>query len=735
MSRFLSPAIAGIVLLLFCVPTPSTAQDPGAIAGRVVTAAGEPAPGAAVSLVDLRRRTHAGADARFELAGVPPGSYLVQAVSRRHGSGQARIEVAPGATVEVEIRLELSSQVDEIVVTAGGEARSRLDLAQPVSVLGGEELGLRLAPTLGETLAQEPGVSSTYFGPGASRPVIRGLGGDRVRVLQEGIGTNDASSTSADHAVSVDAGVAERIEVLRGPATLLYGSSAIGGVVNVIDGAIPEYATDDALSGSLELRGGTAADERSGSLGLDGGHGRWAWHVSGLRRVTGDLAVPGGTVANSDVETASASAGASHFFGDRGFLGIAVSGFDSEYGLPGGHGEEDEHDDEDVRIDLEQRRLDLKGRVSAPFGAFDALKVRFGAGDYRHVELEGGEIGTSFFNDEWEGRLELVQRQRGSWRGSLGLQARHRDFVAIGEEAFVPASKTRSWAVFAFEEWELGRLTFQLGGRFESQELDPEGALPDRGFDGVSASAGLVWKVDDGHSVAVSLARSTKLPNAEELYSDGPHVATRTFEIGDPGLDQETSLGLDVSLRRQSGRFTGELTFFVTRFDDFIFQTFTGGEEDGLPVVRYVQDDAVLAGAELESRFELWHGGSSHLDLQLFGDYVEAELRATGEPLPRMPPLRYGAGLHYHGDRLHGMLEVRRTDGQDRLAAHETATAGFTFVNASVSYRTFRGSKIYDLLLRGRNLTDEEGRNHVSFLKDEVPLPGRDVSLAVRLWF
>jgi iron complex outermembrane receptor protein len=235
--------------------------------------------------------------------------------------------------------------------------------------------------------------------------------------------------------------------------------------------------------------------------------------------------------------------------------------------------------------------------------------------------------------------------------------------------------------------------------------------------------------------VGVSLARSTKLPNAEELYSDGPHVATQTFEIGDPTLDEETSLGLDVSLRRQSGRFTGELTLFANRFDDFIFQSLTGEEEDGLPVVRYAQADAELVGAELESRFELWHGGSGHLDLQLFGDYVEAELRATGEPLPRIPALRYGAGLHFHNDRLHGLLEARRTDAQDRLAANETPTDGFTFVNASVSYRFFDGSLIYDLLLRGRNLTDEEGRNHVSFLKDEVPLPGRDVSLALRLWF
>ncbi len=770
------PVVIGFLILLF-ICTASSGET-GGLSGVVFAENGDPAADAQVDMVDLHRRVQVTSDATFKFEDVPPGKYLVQALSRRYGSGVAEVEVTAGQTAEIEIRLDLASQVDEIVVTVAGDAKSRHELTQAVNVLSGEELSLRLQPSLGETLAQEPGVTSTYFGPGSSRPVIRGLGGDRVRMLEDGLGTGDASATSADHAVSVDAGTAERIEVVRGPSTLLYGSSAIGGVVNVIDGKIPDYQLDE-VSGSIELRGGSVSNERGGSVALNGGSGRWAWHVSGGRRDADDLNIPGfaeaegeeheedgheeegeheeeevrGTLPNSDLETASAALGATYFFGrDKGFLGVSVSGFDTQYGLPGGHGheegeeheeegeeheeEDEEHEEEgeDVRIDLERRRIDLRGEITQ-VGAFEALKFRWGMADYEHVELEGEEIGTIFNSDAWEGRFELVQKPRGNRTGSFGLQIRDRDFEAIGEEAFVPPTKTRGWALFAFQEWEIESLTWQIGGRFEQTDVEAEGSLPDRDFDGFSASAGLLWDIDDTYSLGVSLARSTKLPNAEELYSDGPHLATSTFELGNPDLEEETSLGLDLALRWRGERASGELTFFVNRFDDFIYQRFTGAEEDELPVVLYAQDDAEFAGVELETRFEIWESGTAHLDVHLFGDFVEAELSDSGEPLPRIPAMRYGAGLHYHNDRFHGMVEARRTDEQDRLAVNETSTAGFTFVNASVSYRFYRAGLAYDLLLRGTNLTDEEGRNHVSFLKDQVPLPGRDVSLALRLWF
>ncbi len=748
-----------LAILLLTLSALPLFADGAAIRGRVLSAAGNPAADASVRLVDLHRHQRVDGEARFHFEALEPGVYLVEALSRRYGSGLAQVQLAAGQEVEIDIRLDLASQVDEIVVSAGPEQRSRLELAQPISVLSGEELSLRAQPTLGETLAHEPGVNSTYFGPGASRPVIRGLGGDRVRMLVNGIGTNDASSTSADHAVSVDAGSAERIEVIRGPATLLYGASAIGGVVNVIDGKIPEYRPYRPLSGTVELRGGSVSDERGGSLAVDGGGGNWGWHADFARRETDDLEIPAGALLdedgeelrsldNSDLETESGSLGLSYFFGDRGHVGIALSGFDTQYGLPVPHHEEgeDEDDHEDgeedeeeeiVRIDLEQRRVDLRGEMTGDLGPFGALKWRFGLGDYEHTELEGEEVGTIFRNDEWETRLELVERTSGTRSGSLGLQWRERDFEAIGDEAFVPPSQTSSWALFGFQEWELDALTFQLGARFENQDVETVGVSErgSRSFDALSASAGLVWRFSEGHSVAVAMARSTKAPSAEELYSNGLHVATQTFEIGRSDLGEETSLGVDVSLRREAGRFSGELTLFANRFNDFIYQAFTGEEREGAPVVLYSQADADFVGAELTSRFELWERDERHLDLQFTGDMVRAELRSSGESLPRIPPLRYGLGLHYHTDRIHTMVEWRRVTEQDRVAANETPTGGYSMVNASFSYRFFAGEKVYDVLLRGTNLTDEVARNHVSFLKEDVPLPGRDLSLSLRLRF
>jgi iron complex outermembrane receptor protein len=763
--RWLLPILA--LVLATAPPLPAqTAGDgePGAIEGRVTTLEGEPVKGAGVALADLRQRTITGADGTFRFDAVPPGSHLLEVESATGGSAVERVTVDSGATAEVEITITLVRHEDEIMVTGSPILRSQLEIAQPTSVLTGEELLYRRQPSLGETLAQEPGVTSTFFGPGASRPVIRGLGGDRIRILQGGIDTGDVAGTSPDHAVTADPAAAERIEVLRGPATLLYGSSAIGGVVNVIDGRIPDFRPEEPVTGSVELRAGSVDDERSGTVQLGGGAGDWAWHVDALARETGDYEIPGfaaieedehgdeeheeeeenpfGVVPNSDLETAAGSFGVTRFFGDAGFLGVSASGFESEYGVPGsghGHGEGEEGEEGgDVRIDLERRRLDLRSEVGLPFGPFQGVKTRIGYVDYEHAELEGadGEVGTRFFNDSWEGRFELVQKPRGSVSGSVGVQLGTRDLEAVGDEAFIPATEARQLALFAFEEIDRGAFRWQLGARYESQEVDAtDPVLQDRSFDAVSGSVGIVWLPVDGYSLGLSVARSTKLPNPEELYSDGPHFATQAFEVGDPELGEETSVGADLSLRKTSGRLRGSLSFFVNRFDDFIYQSFTGAVEDGLPVLAYTQDDTELTGFELDGRYSLWESGSSHLDLSFQWDRVRAELRDTGEPLPRIPPQSFGVGVHYHTTRWHAFAELRRSDEQDRVAENETATDGYTLVNAGTSYRFFWSDQVFDLLLRGRNLTDEEARNHVSFLKDRVPLPGRDVSLSLRWTF
>lgn len=778
----------------------TTATETGSLSGRLLTADGQAVTDAEIDLVDLRLHAHVDEDGRFRFPDLPPGRYLLRIESLAGGELTQRVTVASGETTELELTLAVIRHDDEVVVTGAGIARSQLELAQPTTVLSGEELRFRQRATLGETLSQEAGIASTSFGQGASRPVIRGIGGDRVRMLQDGVDAGDASSTSPDHAVAIDTAQAERIEVLHGPATLLYGSSAIGGVVNVVGGSIPYRRAEKPVSGFVDLSGGSVSDERSASLALDGGSigsdgegGDWAWHIDASFREADDYEIPGfaeagehdedehegeeheeeeeafGFVPNTDLENRSGTFGFTRFFGDAGLVGFSVSGFESEYGVPGGHGHGDEHDegehgedehdddhgeehgeehDEDeheedehgeggVRIDMQRVRYDLRAELTRPFGPFAGAKLRLGVVDYEHDELEGEEreVGTSFFNDAVDGRLELVQQRRGRVSGSVGLQFGRKELEAIGEEAFVPENETETWALFAFQELEAvdGVLSFQVGARFENQENTNGVGLRERSFDGFSTSAGLVWRPMDGWSVALSVANSTKLPNGEELYSFGPHFATNAFEVGNPDLEEETSLGIDLALRKTSGRFTGELTYFHNRFDDFIFQNFTGEEEDGLPVLLYSQGDADFEGFELEARFGLWEQGGQHLDLSFTGDRVRAKFDEGGY-LPRIPADRLGIGLHYHRPKWHGYLEVWEVSEQDRVADRETPTEGYTLVNVGLTYRWILGEQLVDFVIEGRNLGDEEVRNPVSFLKDIAPQPGRDINLGLR-WF
>lgn len=755
--------------------------DQAIVQGRVVNAEGEAVAGADVSMSKLRRASRTDDRGAFRFDGVPAGSYLLEVASQRHGAWAGEVTVAARDDVDIEVVLEHVTHREQILVTASGFERGQLDLATPTNVLTGDELQVSLQPTLGETLAAEPGVNSTYFGPGASRPIVRGLGGDRVRMLEGGLDVGDVSSASPDHNVSTEPAHAERIEVLRGPATLLYGSSAIGGVVNVIDGLIPSVQTDRLLSGQVDVRTATVNDEVMGSLSLGGEGGEWGWHVQALRRDTEDYEIPGfaevsgleedhehegdeheegedhteeeeheeefGSLANSDLETTSVGAGVSRFF-DRGFVGVSVSGYDSDYGVPGGghehgheheageeEGEEHAEEEEGIRIDMQRRRADLRAESTREFGVFQGLKARLGVVDYEHDEVEAsGEIGTTFVNDAYEARLELVQGAGERHSGSWGLQASSRELEAIGDEAFIPKTDSLNLALFTFQELTAGDFLYQFGARFENQDNDAVGQ-PSRSFSGASASAGVVWEFSDDWALAGSLARSVKFPSGEELYTFGPHFATQAFEIGNPDLEEETSVGLDLSLRRTAGRVTGEITLFRNDFSDYISPAFTGEEEDELPVLAYSQADAEFTGAEVQATIELWRGGHGHLDLDLFADSVRAELTDSGEPLPRIPPRRIGGGLHFHSDRWTARAQVTDVDDQDRLGENETPTAGYTMVNASVGYRVFTDRVVYDLLLAGRNLTDEDARNHVSFLKDSVPLPSRDLSLALKVSF
>lgn len=674
--------------------------------------------------------------------------------------------VAASSTVAAQEALE------EVLVVGTPHDRSPTELAQSISVLTGDTLRRSLEANLGETLAGEVGVSSTYFGSGASRPVIRGLAGARVRTLEDGIDSLDVSSISADHAVGIDPSIAEQIEVFRGPSTLLYGSGAVGGVVNTITGRIPETVPEEGLTGVVDLRGGSVADERAGALRLDGGGGAWAWHVDAARRDAEDYDVPGsplagehdadgeavtGHVPNSDFDTRGAAIGLSRV-GDSGFFGAAFTGFETDYGVPGhihavdgehdGHDEEHEHEDGDehaeehehddvARVAVEQRRLDLKGAWYEVGGIIDELNFRLGVADYEHVELEAGEVATRFRNDAYEGRVELVHAPWGEWDGAFGLQFGESEFSALGAEAFVPPVDTRHAGVFMLEERGFGAWQLSAGGRIERVRHEPSNG-PAVARTAASASAAGVLSLGDDRSFVVNAAVAERVPGAEELYSFGPHLASGTFEIGDAGLGVETSRHVDVGLRRTAGRLRWAVTGFYTRYTDFIYLAAAGRDDpdSGLPVFEYRQADADFSGieAELFATVASFAGGGE-IDVRVFGDRVDAELD-SGEHLPRIPPRRLGFRAQYHDDALLAGIGVVRHDGQKDVAPYETTTDGYTLVDADVTYTVPRGGRgELSVMLRASNLLDEEARKHASLVKDVAPLPGRNYSIGFRATF
>ena len=675
----------------------------------------------------------------------------------------SRAQTAPAPAAPLaESDKDHVQHLDKFVVSAGHDPKTAFDLAQGTSVLAGEELHRLAQATLGETLASTPGVSSTSYGPGASRPVIRGLGGDRVRVLDNGVGALDASSVSPDHNTALEPLFASRIEVLRGPSTLLYGSSAIGGAVNVIDNAIPNTAPDGNARGALELRGGGAARERAAVLSAGGGAQAFAAQVNVLEQKTSDLRIPGvaridadapaaqprGILPGSAGETFSGSLGASVFWG-AGRAGGAVSHLETEYGVPNG---------EDITIRMRQARLDLEGEVTQPFGPFRSAKARLGVGSYTHSELaDRTTVNTTFNNDAWEGRLELAHQPIGGVTGTLGVQSARSDFSAIGEEVVTPPSITQSGAVFALEEMKLGpRATLQLGGRYEVQDVTlgtVEPTLPRlpgyaarsgerKRFGGASGSLGLVFYPAKDWSIGATLASSERLPTAQELFANGPHGGTSAYEVGTSGLGNEHSLGFDLSVRRRAGFVTGSVGAFVNRFRDYIFEQElaanaipVANNPDRLTPYQFIAADARFVGAEAELLFHLVETEQRRVHLEVNTDRVRAQQTTADQPLPRIPPVRFGAQLSYEDGRWHAMVELRRSQRQTHVAPGETETPGYSLLNASVSYLIPAHRVNYEVFLRGRNLTDEEAREHTSFLKEFAPQPGRGFLGGVRMTF
>lgn len=774
------------------------------LSGTVTNAAGKPLANATVEIEALKRVTSTNELGEFTFSNVKEGDYTLHifasGFAHLHEHAQVQSDNAEGANFVLA-----RSAIEVIDVHATPMHLSVMESATPVSVLSGETLRRQQAATLGDTLEKLPGVQSNFHGNVASTPIIRGLSGPRVLITQNGLDVSDVSRVGPDHAVASEASTAKQIEVLRGPATLFFGSGAIGGVVNVVDQRVP---TSTETRGEFVLETQTVNDQKLGTFNVTTGVDNIAFYADGFYRDSNDYETPvapdiddpdgAHVVENSNEESNGFTLGTSYLF-DQGYVGVAVERFEREYGVPGhSHG-----GDTSVFADLEQTKYQLLGEYNFTNDFLQSVHFRAGYTDYEHAEVEGGSVGTTFSNETEELRVELLHKPMAGWRGGISLHYKGSDVFAKGEEAFTPPSEMEVFAVALMEERHFGDFLVQLGARAESVTLDASSVLlpeldahehndehdhdehahdehehegsefvrqfaVDQEFTPISLSAGVVYTISESYNVGVSLSRSERAPSASELLSFGPHIGTRTYEIGalfdlseegefvlsQTAIDLETANNIDLTFRKTQGDVGFVFNAFYNQVDNYYFQEETGlfaesghdhaHDEEGhdeeehsedehsdeLPVYLFGSADAVLHGFELQVAWQT----TDNLKLDFFADYVKARLK-DGGALPRTSPMRVGSHVAYTLDNFRADLDITYFAKQDDISTFETETDGYTLVDASITYDIPLGDIDLSVYLSGENLTDEEARVHTSFLKDIAPRPGRNFAFGVRGYF
>lgn len=696
------------------------------------------------------------------------------------------------------------TSVETMVVYASALHKNSLEMISPVSVLAGDELRNKAKPTLGETLKGIPGVNASYFGPVSSSPIIRGLDGPRVKITQNGLDSSDASRIGPDHATSNDSLAAEQIEVLRGPATLLYGSGAIGGVVNVVDNRIP---TDniEQLTGAVEYTHDTVSNANTYAAKLETGHNNFNFHFDGTKRTGDDYQTPrfdlpeeehedhdgheeeehetATSVENTFIDSQTVNFGTS-YVGEHFTLGLAYGRIDTDYGIPAHEHHEHEHDHElghdheegeetPVYARVEQDRWQGLMSYALHNNWIETINLRVGYTDYRHAEIEDGAIGTIFSNETTEARLN-IEHKFANWHGMVGYHFSDSDYDANGEEAFTPASKTTSHAIFILEEQQIGDVTIEFGARLEDYTIDSAIAdhdhdhdhdesnaqtqLYSKSFTNLSVSAGGIWQYTPGQSIALSLSHSERAPLSAELLSNGVHIATGTYELGlgyeieegeihfEPeDIKQETSTNIDLSFRRFSGDFGYTVNFFYNDIENFYYQQNTGlvfdeehgleaaeeGHEGDMTVYQFVSKDAQLYGLEFDAHYKI----NSNAMIKLFGDSTTAKLSSDDNNLPRIPANKLGSELQYNLNDWQFSLTGTHYFEQNDITAYETATDSYTLFDAQANYQLTVGPVDTQFYINIDNITDELGFVHSSFIKDKAPLPGRNFRIGVRGYF
>jgi len=661
--------------------------------------------------------------------------------------------------------------IDEIVVTASPLPKKASELPGAVSILQGTELLQKQQPTIGETVRYLPGVSASYFGPGASRPILRGLGGSRVQMLVDQLDVFDASAASNDHAVAADTLGVEKIEILRGPATLRFGPNAVGGVVSTIENRVPRKLVDAPVTGTVELRGSSVDGGVGGAAVLNGSVDKFAWRLKGYGFTAGDTAIPGfaeseqlraaeaaegdededpeeeafGFIPNSQVEYTGFSAGGS-WIEDDFYLGLAVSDFQTNYGVVfhelEGHSHAAPGEEEPpISVDLDTTSLDFAGGLVEPVEGIRSVDARLRLTDYQHHELAGDLLTTTFKNKGYDLRIEAVHEPFGLFEGAFGFQSAFSDFQVTGDEGFLPNTYSARQSLFVIEEVDLDPVTLEVGGRFDYATVKSGGGglfgdPVDRDFPGGAASVGVVYDVVEDQILSFDVSWSMRPPNYEELFADGIHVASGFYEIGDPDLDSENALGLNLGYAGQFSIFDWSASAFYDRFWGFTFLQGTGETVGVVPVGRFFSTDATFTGGEVQIGAPVFEEGAQRLYVVGRFDYVRAQNLDADEPLPRIPPLRFGGSLIYDYDAFQAELDILQAQAQNRVPEGEFTTDGYTMLDLSFSYAFGLDTFVQPLLFfRISNLLNEEARASESFLKDRAPLPGRNFTGGVQVRF
>lgn len=666
----------------------------------------------------------------------------------------------------------MPSGLERITISAAGLHHYDVESAHPATVLAGDDLIKRNEPTIGETLKLEPGVHSNYYGPVASSPVIRGMDGPRVKMLSNSMDTGDVSRIGPDHSITADALTTEQIEVLRGPATLLYGSGAIGGLVNIVDNRLPRQLRPETTK--VDVKYASVSDERSVGLTHDGSSDQVAWHIDAMDRQSNDVRTPTFTdddgetlekITNSGMDTQNFNIGTS-YIGETGLIGVTFGRLLNFYGIPGHeHGaEEEEPADpslEGVFADAKQSRYGLAGELYSPLKNVESLAFNIAYTDYAHAEIEDGAMGTQFTNKTLESRWTLEHGDVAGWHGLVGVHQQSAKFKAIGEEAFTPATDNNTYALFVLEERKVGQLQWQLGARAEHVAYDVVEQVPastlnldNYSFAASSASAGVVWDFTENYQWSLQLSHSSRAPSSAEVYANGVHVATRSYELGSAyqlSDDGDISLGnkpanevannLDLGFKRVKGDVTFGYNFFFNKIRDFLYESDTGlvvsdiqpdteAPHDAFKVYQFVQRDVTLKGLEFSLNWQFAPGQQ----LEVFADKVHATLDDGGY-LPRIPPLKAGAEYRLEHNLWAFTFGATHYAKQANIASEETETAGYTLVDASVSYDLDLDDQDANLYLRLSNMTDQLGRVHSSFIKESTPLPGRSLVMGITASF